>query len=84
MNLNFKSERIKELILLSDTNEEADGYIEKYTGFKSTREKFAFLTGLFGVEIVGSYDESTDNQDDMVKADYEALLVTVLHRKYMA
>ncbi len=80
--MSLKNEQIKELISLADNIEEADNYIERYVGFKTIGEKFAFLTGLFGIEVLSGYDEDTDNPEEMLMADYDAVLITILNKKY--
>lgn len=71
-------ERIKLLIELSPTVEDADRIIEE-AGFKSVREKFAYLQGMFDSTVIGRYDEQSVSEDDIIEMDYYAILSAVIN-----
>lgn len=62
-------EKIKALIILSSTIEEADKIIVENYGFESIREKIAFLKGMFGLQIVG--------HEELDEMTYYAMLNTI-------
>lgn len=66
-------EAIKTLIEIAPNVDEADKVINENYGFKSIREKVAFLKGMFDVQIVG---HETDEPDETT---YFAMLETVIH-----
>lgn len=48
----MQRERVQALIILSRNTEEADMEIVKFLGNVSTKEKIAFLRGMFDVQII--------------------------------
>lgn len=70
----MEREKVKALIILSRNTEEADMEIVKFLGDVSTREKIAFLRGMFDVQIISKCGQTID--DDM--ADYEVMLCSIL------
>ena len=66
-------ERIKALIILSRNTEEADKGIVKILGNVSTKEKIAFLRGMFDVQIISRCGQTNNDT-----ADYEAMLGSIL------
>ena len=74
-------ERIKLLIELSSTVEEADRVIVD-AGFTTVREKYAFLKGMFGYRLVGRYDASAASEEDSIEMDYYAVLSAVICGKW--
>ena len=74
-------ERIKLLIELSSTVEEADQVIVD-AGFTVVREKYAFLTGMFGYQLVGRYNAPTVTEEDNVEMDYYAVLSAIICCKW--
>lgn len=74
-------EKIKMLILLSETVEEADEILVN-AGYKNTREKIAYLNGMFDVKLMGRFNtENTDNEKSDLM-DYYALLSTIINSKW--
>ena len=63
-------EKIKALIVLSPTIEEADKIIVENYGFENTREKIAFLKGMFDIEII--------EHEKLDKMTYYAMLNTII------
>lgn len=72
----MERERIKALIELSYTFEEADQIIAQYVGFQTTKEKIAYIKGMFDVEII---DHPNDTPDEDA---YRLLLTAVLESKW--
>jgi len=64
-------DKIKALIILSSSIEEADRIISENYHFGSISEKIAFLKGMFGVEIIG--------HDTLDKITYYAMLNEILY-----
>ena len=75
--MTINREKIKLLIVLSPTVDEADKVINESYGFKSIREKVAFLKGMFDVEFVG---HEKDAFDEMT---YFAMLNTIISQKLL-
>ncbi len=71
----MKRKKIKALIELSGSFEEADKVIETYTENRTYTQKIAYLQGMFDCEIVG---RNIDNEE----ADYKALLTSVIEAKW--
>ena len=69
----MERERIKALIILSRNTEEADFQIVRYLGNISTKEKIAFLRGMFDVQTISRCGQAKDNE-----ADYEVMLDSIL------
>lgn len=68
--------KAKALIGLSGSVEQADEAVKEYLGDdKSTKEKIAFLHGMFDVEIVGHPEVA----DDMT---YYSMLSAIINSKY--
>jgi len=72
----MKREQIKALIELSNSFEEADEVIQKYAGFKTTKEKIAFIKGMFDVKIISHPKDILD--EDV----YRLLLTAVVESKW--
>lgn len=71
-------EKIKLLIELSPTVEDADHVIEE-AGFKTIREKFAYLQGMFDSTVIGRYDDKSASDDAIVEMDYYAILSAIIN-----
>lgn len=67
-------ERIKTLIELSSSYDDANEIIEKYVGLKTYAEKIAYIRGMFDCEI---FSRTDDNEE----VDYIALLTSVVESK---
>ncbi len=74
--MNATRKKVKLLIELSDTAEEADNSIEEYYSFKTIAEKTAFLKGMFDVRVCGHESDNSDEQS------YWAMLQTIINQKY--
>jgi hypothetical protein len=73
--------RLKLLIEMSGTVEEADGYIVKYKGYDNIKQKLAFLDGLFSVCILSRYIPEGQDESDIESDDYYGALYHVINRK---
>lgn len=71
----MERERIRALIELSTSFDQADKVIEKYTELKTDREKIAYLLGMFDCKIIGR-SVSDDH------TDYIALLTAIINQKW--
>lgn len=69
----MERERTQALITLSKSTEEADLEIVKFLGDVSTKEKIAFLRGMFDVQIISRCGQ-TENDE----SDYKAMLGSIL------
>lgn len=76
-------ERVKLLIELSPTVEEADRVIVD-AGFTAVREKLAFLKGMFDFKLIGRYDEQNATDDAIMEMDYYAILSAIICCKWEA
>ena len=74
-------EKIKLLIELSQTVEEADSIIVE-SGFKAVREKWAFLQGMFDFVLVGRFDSDDVSEERAIEMDYFAALNAIINRKW--
>lgn len=68
-------EKIKMLIELADTIQEADEVIEEYTDYKSNETKLAFINGLFDFQIVS-------RKNECIKDDYLSALSVIINKKW--
>jgi len=68
-------EKIKALIELSGTVDDVDDVIEKYTPFRTTSEKIAYLYGMFDVEFLCGL---SDNAEE----DYAVLRDAIINAKW--
>ncbi len=60
-------EKVKALIELSTDEKEVDRIINEYYGFKTIKEKIAFLKGMFDVSVVAhDHDEIDANVYAMI------------------
>ncbi len=73
---NFDRQRVQALIELSTTFEKADEVIEKYVGFKTVKEKLAFLYGMFDDRIIDPHP--TPDEDA-----YRIILNSIIQHKWM-
>ena len=71
----MERERIKMLIELSSSYNDANDVIEKYVGLKNYAEKIAYIRGMFDCEI---FSRTDDNEE----VDYIALLTSVVEKKW--
>jgi hypothetical protein len=74
------NEKLRLLIELADSVQEADGYIEQYMGFKDIPQKLAFLKGLIHCTIL-SRDTPIKDPDKVMEDDYYAMLHHIINRK---
>ena len=59
----MERQKVKALIELSNTIEEANEVIEKYTELETVKEKIAFLKGMFDWKII---DKKETDSDEMI------------------
>ncbi|MBQ9437306.1 MAG: hypothetical protein IJU50_03155 [Lachnospiraceae bacterium] len=71
----MERERIRMLIELSTSFEQADDAISKYTGLETDKERIAYLRGMFDCKIIG-------RQTDDPHTDYVALLTAIVNQKW--
>lgn len=71
-------EKVKLLIELSPTVEEADKAIEENYGFSTIAEKTAFLKGMFDVQIISEHDAEGTSKEESAEMSYWAMLNAVL------
>ena len=71
-------ERVKLLIVLSRTVEEADKTISENYGFETVDEKIAFLRGMFDVELISKHDPDGISKEKSTEMDYWAMLDTII------
>ncbi len=76
-------EKIKILIELSQSVEEADNIVEEQ-GYKTIREKIAYVNGMFGVRLVGRFDNADVQEDQRLEMDYYAILSAIIYSKWEA
>ena len=65
-------EKVRVLIKLSSTIEEADEAINKNYGFETIGEKIAFLKGMFDIDVIG-------HDKDKTESTYLAMLNAILY-----
>ena len=73
-----RRERVKMLILLSKTVEEADKIINEIYSFKTVGEKIAFLKGMFDVELISKHDADGISEEKSIEMDYFAMLDAII------
>lgn len=73
-----RRERIKFLIVLSKTVEEADKTISEFYGFETVGEKIAFLKGMFDVELISKHDTDEISKEKSIEMDYWTMLNTII------
>lgn len=76
-------EKIKILIELAASVEEADAVITGQ-GFHSTKEKIAFLRGMFDFKLIGRNDGTDLDKSRIEEMDYYAILSTIINEKWEA
>ena len=80
---NINRAKIKLLIELSQTVEEADAVIVD-AGNRNIFEKWAFLRGMFDFALVGRHDDAHVTMERALEMDYFAALQTIINRKWEA
>lgn len=76
--------RVKALIELSSSVQEADEIITKYEGIVSVKEKIAFLRGMFDFKVIGRHREESLTEEERDKMDYYSILSAVINAKWEA
>lgn len=71
----MKKAKLKALIELAFTAEDADRLIMDNTPYQDTKEKFIFIDGLFDFTIIGRTDEN-------IEADYWSALTAIIKDKW--
>jgi len=83
MTQTVQREKLRALIELSDTNIQADEYIEKYTGYTDIPSKYAFVNGMFtDVNMVSRQVPPGQTEADILSDDYYATLQFVVNKKW--
>jgi hypothetical protein len=72
---------INSMIEMATSFEEADGIINEFTDYKTTRDKLKFLYETFNVVVVGRSGESIDEETEL-EIDYEASLKAIINKKW--
>ena len=73
--------RLKLLIEMSETVEEADGYIEQYMEYNNVKQKLAFLNGLFYVATLSKHIPEGQAESEIESDDYYGTLYHIINRK---
>ena len=73
--------RLKLLVEMSETVEEADGYIEQYKGYDTIKQKLAFLNGLFSVAAISKFIPEGQAESEIESDDYYSALFHIIKRK---
>ena len=73
----MERQKVKALIELSNTIEEANEVIEKYTELETVKEKIAFLKGMFDWKII---DKKETDSDEMI---YNIALNAIISKKWL-
>lgn len=79
----MKREKIKALIELSANVEEADEIIVSL-GFETTKEKIAYLSGMFDFQLIGRYTKKNITKEKEEEMDYFSILNTIISEKWEA
>jgi len=79
----MKRERVRALIELSNSVEQADEIITK-EGLVSVKEKMAFLKGMFDFTLIGRYRENNISTEEREKMDYYSVLSAIISAKWEA
>lgn len=79
----MKRERVKALIELSTSVEEADEIIIN-EGFIAVREKIAFLKGMFDFTLIGRFREENLSTKKREEMDYYSILSAIISAKWEA
>lgn len=76
-------ERVKALIELSNSVEQADEIITN-EGFVSVKEKIAFLKGMFDFTVIGRHRDEMLNEEERDRMDYYSILSAIINAKWEA
>lgn len=71
----MEREKVKTLIELATSFEQADAVINDYTTYKTDEERIAYLQGMFDCKIVGKGVNDAHT-------DYVALLTAIINQKW--
>ena len=74
-----KRVRIKLLIAISKTVEEADEVISQNYNFETVKEKIAFLKGMFDVEVIDVHDADGTSKEESDKMTYFTMLNVIIN-----
>lgn len=74
-------EKVKVLIELSSTVEEADQIVVG-EGYKKVREKIAYLSGMFDFAVLGRLDADEIPRQRSEEMDYYAILSSIINSKW--
>lgn len=79
----MKRKRIKALIELSSTVEQADEILIQ-EGLSCVREKIAFLKGMFDIALIGHCNRPYFSNGENVNLEYQLLLNAIILAKWEA
>lgn len=79
----MERERVKALIELSNSVEQADEIIAR-EGCISVKEKIAFLKGMFDFTVIGRQREEALGVEERDRMDYHSVLSAVINAKWEA
>lgn len=79
----MKRERVRALIELSSSVEEADEIITN-EGLVTVKEKIAFLRGMFDFTVIGRHREEVLTEEERERMDYFSILSAIINAKWEA
>lgn len=79
----MKRERVRALIELSSSVEEADEIIVN-EGLVTVKEKIAFLKGMFDFTLIGRYRDENLCEEERDEMDYYSILSAIISAKWEA
>lgn len=71
------NKKIKRLITLAPSVEEADKIISDNYGFKTVKEKIAFLKGMFEISVIDVHDHEDVTQEESDEMTYFTILQAI-------
>ena len=71
------NKKIKRLITLAPSVEEADKIISDTYGFKTVKEKIAFLKGMFEISVIDIHDHKDVTQEESDEMTYLTILQAI-------
>jgi len=74
--------KLKALIELSDSNIQADQYIEKYTGYTDIAQKYPLIQGMFeDATPFSKHISDKQSLEEILHDDYYAALQFIVNKK---
>jgi hypothetical protein len=78
----IESAVIKTMVEMSSTEKEADDVVMEFTPYRTSREKFEYLTELFKDRKIFVFGRCDGENGDPDLTDYQALLTTIINLKW--